>query len=67
VTFTLENRTGDRHTTVVAMAPPRGTGRWELRVDGRRVEFKPNSSTDYPLHAEIPMGPAPARVQVIRR
>jgi hypothetical protein len=67
VTFTLENRTGDRHTTVVAFAPPAGAGRWEIRADGRRVELEPNSNTDYPLRAEIPVALGIVRVEIIRR
>ncbi len=55
VIFTLENRTGDRHTTVLAIASPGGTDRWEIRVHGRLVKMKPHASTDYPLRAEIPM------------
>jgi hypothetical protein len=66
VAFTVENRTGDRHTTVLAFAPP-GDGRWEMRVDGRRVALQPNASADYPLRAEFAMGPGAARVEMIRR
>ena len=67
VAFTLENRTGDRHTTVLSFAPPGGAGRWEVRADGRRVALAPHAHTDYPLRAEIPMGTGPARVEMIRR
>jgi hypothetical protein len=66
VAFTVENRTGDRHTTVLAFAPP-GGGRWEVRLDGRRVALQPNASADYPLRAELAMGPGPARIEMIRR
>jgi len=66
VAFTVENRTGDSHTTVLAFALP-GNGRWEVRVDGRRVTLQPNASTDFPLRATIAMGQAPARVEMIRR
>ena len=67
VSFTLENRTGDRHTTVLAIASPAAADRWEIRVDGLRVPITPNASTDYPLRAEMPMGTGPARVEMIRR
>jgi hypothetical protein len=67
VAFTLENRTGDRHTTVLSFAPPGGAGRWEVRADGRRVALVPHAHADYPLRAEIPMGTGPARVEMIRR
>jgi hypothetical protein len=67
VMFTLENRTGDRHTTVLAIASPSGTDQWEIRVDGRPVDLKPNASTDYPLRADLPMGPSPVRVEMRRR
>jgi hypothetical protein len=67
VAFTLENRTGDRHTTALAIATPGAADQWEIRVDGRPVDLKPSASTDYPLRAEIPMGPGPARVEMARR
>ena len=67
VTFTLENRTGDRHTTALAIATPGAADHWELRVDGRPVDLKPSANTDYPLRAEIAMGPGPARVEMARR
>ena len=67
VAFTLENRTGDAHTTVLAIASPAATDRWEIRVDGRRVEVKPNANSDYPLRADIPMGTGLARVEMVRR
>ena len=67
VAFTLENRTGDMHTTVLAIASPAATDRWEVRVDGRRVTITPNASTDYPLRAEIPVTAGAAKVEMIRR
>jgi hypothetical protein len=67
VAFTLENRTGDRHTTVLAIATPGATDQWQIRVDGRPVNLKPSASTDYPLRAEVPMGPGPALVERERR
>jgi hypothetical protein len=67
VAFTLENRTGDAHTTVLAIASPSAADRWEIRVDGRHVTITPNASTDYPLRADIPMGTGSARVEMIRR
>jgi hypothetical protein len=51
---------------VLAFAPP-GDGRWDVRVDGRRVTLQPNESMDYPLRADIAMGPGAARVEMIRR
>jgi hypothetical protein len=67
VAFTLENRTADAHTTVLAIASPAEADRWEIRVDGRRVTITPNASTDYPLRADIPMGTGPAKVEMLRR
>ena len=51
---------------MLAFAPP-GDGRWDVRVDGRRVTLQPNESMDYPLRADIAMGPGAARVEMIRR
>ena len=67
VAFTLENRTGDRHTTVLAIATPGAADQWEIRVDGRPVDLKPSAIMDYPLRAEIAMGPGSARVEMARR
>ena len=67
VAFTLENRTGDAHTTVLAIASPGAADRWEIRVGGRRIEVKPDANTDYPLRAEIAMGSGPAKVEMVRR
>jgi hypothetical protein len=67
VAFTLNNRTGDAHTTVLAIASPGAADRWEIRVDGRRTEVKPNASSDYPLRADLPMSTRPAKVEMLRR
>jgi hypothetical protein len=67
VAFTFENRTGDAHTTMLAIASPAATDRWEVRIDGCRVTITPNASTDYPLRASIPLGTGLARVEMIRR
>ena len=67
VAFTLENRTGDAHMTVLAIASPGAADRWEIRVDGRRIEVKPNANADYPLRADIAMGTGLARVEMVRR
>ena len=52
---------------MLVFAPPVGSTGWEVRVDGRRVTLQPNASADYPLRAEIAMGPVAARVEMIRR
>jgi hypothetical protein len=67
IAFTLENRTGDAHTTVLAIASPAAADRWEVRVDGRRVEIKANADTDYPLRSELPMRAGPAKIEMLRR
>ena len=66
VAFTLENRAGDAHTTVLAMASPGAGDRWEIREDGRRIEVKPDANSEYPLRAELPMSTRPAKVEMIR-
>ena len=67
VMFALENRTGDRPASVLAIALPSTSDRWEVRVDGRRVGVKPHASTDYFLLVGISMGTGPANVEMIRR
>ena len=37
------------------------------KVSGRRMEVKPNASTDYPLSADLLTGSGAARVQTARR
>jgi hypothetical protein len=66
VSFTLENRTGDRHTTTVRVSVPAGSV-YELRVDGRTVATRATGLFDYPLAAVVDVaGPATA-VELVRR
>jgi hypothetical protein len=64
VTFTLENRTGDAHTTPLRLSLPSPTGQasavaktWQVRLNGQRTPIVANGGTDYPFRVEIPTPP----------
>jgi hypothetical protein len=54
VSFQVENRTADRHTTVLWLSLPAGTG-YTLRGNGKELPLQPTGNWDYPLRAEIEM------------
>jgi hypothetical protein len=66
VAFTIENRTADRHRTALRLAVPAGAT-YEVRVDGKRVALQPSGNLDYPLRADLDVGPQPPRVEIVRR
>ncbi|MEZ5319915.1 MAG: DUF5695 domain-containing protein [Vicinamibacterales bacterium] len=65
IAFTLENRTGDAHTTVIRLGAP-NDGTWELRVGGEVVPLEPTGDWDYPWRASIARRPATVSVELRR-
>ncbi|HXS69017.1 MAG TPA: DUF5695 domain-containing protein [Candidatus Polarisedimenticolia bacterium] len=65
ITFTLENRTGDAHTTGLWLSLPAGTSCTVLQ-DGRKITLKPTANWDYPLLAELKVSSQPGTIQIIR-
>jgi len=66
LTFTLENRTGDNHTTELSLRLPYGAS-YVLRQDGRTVALEPTGDWDYPWRASLAVGPAAPRVELMRK
>jgi len=65
ITFAIENRTGDAHTTGVALAIPANT-RYRLLQDGKAVPLTLTGNWDYPWRAELAMGKTGTKIQILR-
>ena len=67
VAFTLENRTGDGHTTELALRFPYGST-YTLLQDGREVPLAPTGDWDYPWRASLAVTAAgAAHVELVKR
>jgi hypothetical protein len=56
ISFALENRTGDHHKTGLLLSPPEGTT-YSLTQNGKPVPLQQTGNWDYPLRADLDMGP----------
>jgi hypothetical protein len=65
ISFTVENRTGDRHTTGLWLSLPEG-GSYTLKLNGNQVPLQPTRSWDYPLRAELEVGTNSSILQLTR-
>jgi hypothetical protein len=65
ISFTLENRTGDRHSTGLWLSAPTGAS-YSLAQDGKSVPFRPTGNWDYPLRADLDVGTKPVVVEMVR-
>jgi hypothetical protein len=63
ITFTVENRTGDDHSTSLRLSLPAGS-EFVVTQDGRRVPLRPTGNWDYPLIAELKMTGKPVRIEL---
>jgi hypothetical protein len=61
VAFTIENRTGAAHETMVKLALP-ANSHYTLTVDGKSVDMKRVDDPDYPWRAMVPVAGATAAV-----
>jgi hypothetical protein len=52
ISFTLENRTGLPHSTVLRLSPPTQTD-YTLTQNGKPIRLLPTSNWDYPFRAEL--------------
>jgi hypothetical protein len=52
IAFTVENRTSDRHITVLRLSPPMGTN-YALSQNGKVIQLQPTGDWDYPYRAEL--------------
>jgi hypothetical protein len=66
ISFTVENRTGDRHTTGLWLSPPTQTS-YTLTCNGKPLPLHPTGSWDYPLRADLDMGMNPVVVQLVQK
>jgi hypothetical protein len=66
IAFTIENRTGNAHTTTVRLSVPVNTT-YELRQDGKVVPLAQTGDWDYPWTAKLTMGGATTKVELVRR
>ena len=62
--FTLENRTGDTHRTVLRLSLPKGT--WQVRVDNRTMPVRSTGDWEYPLQADLAVTTQTRTVRVTR-
>ncbi|MGH9408563.1 MAG: DUF5695 domain-containing protein [Vicinamibacterales bacterium] len=65
VAFTLENGTGDTHTTLIRLSLP-PEAHFELRQDGKAVPLEQTGDWDYPWKATLSIDPSPASLVLTR-
>jgi hypothetical protein len=65
ISFTLENRTGDNHTTGLWLALPE-TSSYLVMQDGKKLALKPTGNWDYPFRAELSVTKA-ARIELVEK
>jgi cyclophilin family peptidyl-prolyl cis-trans isomerase len=65
ITFSLENRTGDEHTTGLCLSVPSGSS-YSVLQDGNKVALAPTGNWDYPLLAGLKVSQRPSTIEVIR-
>lgn len=65
ISFTLENRAGDRHTTGLCLSLPAGTS-YSLAQNGKPVPLGPTGNWDYPVRADVDVGTEPAVIELVR-
>lgn len=63
ISFTLENRTGDRHRTDLWLSVPNPT-RAVLKLNGQAVTLLPTGDWDYPWRADLDVEPRPGMVEL---
>jgi hypothetical protein len=65
IAFTLENRTGDEHTTGLWLSCPAGSSCTVLQ-DGNKVALMSTQNWDYPKCAELKVASQPGKIEIIR-
>jgi len=66
ISFMVENRTGDRHSSGLWLSLPAGAG-YTLVQNGKPLPLRPTGNWDYPVRAELDMGVGPVMVQLNKR
>jgi hypothetical protein len=65
ISFTLENRTGDEHTTELSLSPPAGSA-YIVLLNGARVQLNPTGNWDFPFRAQLKVKLQPARIEIVK-
>jgi hypothetical protein len=65
IAFTLENRTGDEHTTELLLSLP-AAGSYSVLQNGKAVQLSRTGNWDYPFRAELRVTLQPCRVEIVR-
>ena len=65
IAFTIENRTGNAHTTGLRLSMPVNST-YTLTQDGKPVPLTQTGNWDYPWRADLAMGGAPSKIVIIR-
>lgn len=65
IAFTLENRTGDEHTTGLWLSLPAGSS-YAVLQNGKAVPLNQTGNWDYPLRAEIKVTSQPSKIEIVR-
>jgi hypothetical protein len=66
VSFAVENRTGDQHTTGLLLSFPAGAG-YTILQDGKKLDSIASGNWDYPLRAQVNLPIGGSRLQVVRQ
>jgi hypothetical protein len=64
ISFTLENRTEDKHVTGLLLSFPIGSN-YEVTQDGRKLTLVKTGDWDYPWKADIEMNGAPSKIEIV--
>jgi hypothetical protein len=66
ISFTLENRTGDEHTTELSLSLPLGTS-WTVIQNGKPVTVVQTGVWDYPLRAALKVTRTPSQIEIAQK
>src|SRR6185295_3538552 len=65
ISFTLENRTSDAHSTGVKLSIPLNM-KFDLMQDGKKVDLQQTGDPDYPWRADLKMGSGSSKLELVR-
>jgi hypothetical protein len=65
ISFTVENRTSDRHTSGLWLSFPAGTD-YTLTQNGKLFPLRPTGDWDYPLRGDLEMDANPTILQLTK-
>ena len=66
ISFTLENRTKDKHLTALRLSA-HPSEMYDVLQDGRKIDLIRTGNWDYPWLAELLMNEKPSKIEIIRR